>query len=156
MVQNCLKPTSQSRSRLQRGPDTWMVPFCWQPGNRNTNNIKIAVKNANLCGENMQCENQGGSKREIQGDKGNHPHYARSPVPPRCNSHISFFTSTQMICLSWTRPDVYRFICFIVAMYVHHLGLYCVLFHRVLIYKTDVALQLTKLWLKKLLLLRLI
>ena len=35
-------------------------------------------------------------------------------------------------------------------MYVHHLGLYCVLFRRVLIYKIDVALQLTKLWLKKL------
>ena len=47
----------------------------------------------------------------------------------------------------------YLFICFIVAMYVHHLGLYCVLFRRVLIYKIDVALQLTKLWLKKLLLL---
>ena len=77
--------------------------------------------------------------------RGTTPHYARSPVPPRCNSHISFFASTQMICLSWTRPDVYRFICLIVAMYVHHLGLYCVLFHRVLIYKTDVALQLTKL-----------
>ena len=38
-------------------------------------------------------------------------------------------------------------------MYVRHLGLYCVLFRRVLIYKTDVALQLTKLRLKKLLLL---
>jgi len=35
-------------------------------------------------------------------------------------------------------------------MYVHHLGLYCVLFRRVLIYKIDVALQLAKLWLKKL------
>ena len=34
-------------------------------------------------------------------------------------------------------------------MYVHHLGLYCVLFRRVLIYKIDIALQLTKLWLKK-------
>jgi len=48
--------------------------------------------------------------------------------------------------------DVYRFICFIVAMYVHHLSLYCVLFRRVLIYKIDVALQLIKLLLKKLLL----
>jgi len=38
-------------------------------------------------------------------------------------------------------------------MYVHHLGLYCVLFRRVLIYKIDAALQLTKLLLKKLLLL---
>jgi len=38
-------------------------------------------------------------------------------------------------------------------MYVHHLGLYCALFRRVLIYKIDVALQLTKLLLKKLLLL---
>jgi len=41
-------------------------------------------------------------------------------------------------------------------MYVHHLGLYCVLFRRVLIYKIDVALQLTKLLLKKLLLLLLL
>jgi len=41
--------------------------------------------------------------------------------------------------------DVYRFICIIVAIYVHHLGLYCVLFRRVLIYEIDVALQLTKL-----------
>jgi len=40
---------------------------------------------------------------------------------------------------------VYRFICIIVAIYVHHLGLYCVLFRRVLIYEIDVALQLTKL-----------
>jgi len=37
-------------------------------------------------------------------------------------------------------------------MYVHHLGLCCILSRRVLIYKTDVALQLTKLLLKKLLL----
>jgi len=35
----------------------------------------------------------------------------------------------------------------------NNLGLYCVLFRRVLIYKIDVALQLTKLLLKKLLLL---
>ena len=35
--------------------------------------------------------------------------------------------------------------CIIVAIYVHHLGLYFVSFRRVLIYKTDVALQLTKL-----------
>ena len=39
----------------------------------------------------------------------------------------------------------YLFICFIVAMYVHHLGLRYVLFCRVLIYRIDVALQLTKL-----------
>ena len=57
----------------------------------------------------------------------------------------------QCACVCYLR-DVYRFICFIVAMYVHHLGLYCVLFRRVLIYKIDVALQLTKLSLKKLLL----
>ena len=38
-------------------------------------------------------------------------------------------------------------------MYVRHLGLCCILSRRVLIYKTDVALQLTKLLLKKLLLL---
>ena len=38
-------------------------------------------------------------------------------------------------------------------MYVHHLRLYCVLFRIVLINKIDVSLQLTKLLLKKLLLL---
>jgi len=49
---------------------------------------------------------------------------------------------------------VYRFCLFYysyVCTYVHHLGLYCILFRRVLIYKIDVALQLTKLRLKKLL-----
>jgi len=45
--------------------------------------------------------------------------------------------------------DVYPFIYFIIAVYVHHLGLYCVLFHRFLISKINVALQLTKLLLKK-------
>ena len=34
-------------------------------------------------------------------------------------------------------------------MYVHHLGLYCILFRRFLISKIDVALQLTKFSLKK-------
>jgi len=45
------------------GPDIWTVPFCWLPdgrgnetyileiGNRNTNHIKNAVENANLCGK---------------------------------------------------------------------------------------------------------
>ena len=42
----------------------------------------------------------------------------------------------------------YPFICFIIAMYVHHLGFYCVLFSRFLIAKINVALQLTKLCLK--------
>jgi len=45
--------------------------------------------------------------------------------------------------------DVYPFIYFITAMYVHyvhHLGLYCILFRRkFLISKINVALQLTKL-----------
>ena len=45
--------------------------------------------------------------------------------------------------------DVYPFICFIIAMYEHHLGLYYILFHRLLISKINVALQLTKLWLKE-------
>jgi len=36
------------------------------------------------------------------------------------------------------------FICFIVAMYVHHLGLYCVLLRRVLIYKIDVCFAVDK------------
>jgi len=44
-----------------------------------------------------------------------------------------------------TRCDV----AFIIAMYVHHLSLYCILFRRFLITKINVALQLTKLWLKK-------
>ena len=34
-------------------------------------------------------------------------------------------------------------------MYVHHLGLYCILFRRFLIAKINAALQSTKLWLKK-------
>ena len=34
-------------------------------------------------------------------------------------------------------------------MYEHHLGLYYILFHRLLISKINVALQLTKLWLKE-------
>jgi len=34
-------------------------------------------------------------------------------------------------------------------MYVHHLDIYCILFRRFLISKINVALQLTKLWLKK-------
>jgi len=47
---------------FHRGPDTWMVPFCWQPdgrgnemeiGNRNTSDIKIAVENASLCRKNV-------------------------------------------------------------------------------------------------------
>ena len=45
--------------------------------------------------------------------------------------------------------DVCPFIYFIIAMYVHHLGLYCILFRRFLISKINVALQLTKLLLKK-------
>jgi len=45
--------------------------------------------------------------------------------------------------------DVYPFIYFVIGMYVHHLGLYCILFRRFLISKINVALQLTKLWLKK-------
>jgi len=32
-----------------------------------------------------------------------------------------------------------------IAMYVHHLGLYCIVFRRFLISKINVALQLTKL-----------
>ena len=37
------------------------------------------------------------------------------------------------------------FICFIIAMYVHHLGLYCILFRRFLIFRINISLQLTKL-----------
>ena len=44
---------------------------------------------------------------------------------------------------------VYPFIYFIIAMYVHHLGLYYISFRTLLIPKINVALQLTKLWLKK-------
>jgi len=36
-------------------------------------------------------------------------------------------------------------VAFIIAMYVHHLSLYCILFRRFLITKINVALQLTKL-----------
>ena len=35
------------------------------------------------------------------------------------------------------------------SMYVHHLGLHCILFRRFLVSKINVALQLTQLWLKK-------
>ena len=45
--------------------------------------------------------------------------------------------------------NVYPFIYSIIAVYVHHLGLYCILFRRFLISKINVALQLTKLVLKK-------
>ena len=55
-----LLETNYPISFLHRGPDTWMVAFCWQldvRGNETeqtqvieTNNIKIAVENANLCG----------------------------------------------------------------------------------------------------------
>jgi len=45
--------------------------------------------------------------------------------------------------------DVYPIIYFIIFMYVHHLGLYCILFRRFLISEINIALQLTKLRLKK-------
>jgi len=38
---------------------------------------------------------------------------------------------------------------FIIAMYVHHLSLYCILFRRFLIAKINVALQLTKVMIKE-------
>jgi len=41
--------------------------------------------------------------------------------------------------------NVYLFIYFIIAIYVHHVGLCCVLFRRFVISKINVALQLTKL-----------
>jgi len=40
---------------------------------------------------------------------------------------------------------VYPFIYFIIAMYVHNLGVYCILLRRFLISKINIALQLTKL-----------
>ena len=87
----------------------------------------------------------------------NSTRYATIYNPSICIDHWPTVTpccGTVIIECAWVcyLRDVYRFICFIVAMYAHHLGLYCVLFRRVLIYKIDVALQLTKLWLKKLLL----
>jgi len=45
----------------------------------------------------------------------------------------------------WTRTRMHCAFYFIIAMYVHHLGLYCILFRRFLIPKINVALQLTKL-----------
>jgi len=41
--------------------------------------------------------------------------------------------------------DVNPFIYFIIPIYVHHLGLYCILLGRFLISKINIALQLTKL-----------
>jgi len=55
MVENCLKPTTPSPSTGVRTHGWWRVPFCWQSkilieiGQRNTNNIKIAIENASLC-----------------------------------------------------------------------------------------------------------
>jgi len=37
--------------------------------------------------------------------------------------------------------DVYPFIYFIIPMYVHHLGLYCISFYRFLISKINIALH---------------
>jgi len=54
------------------------------------------------------------------------------------------YAHTLCLCCLLFR-DVYPFIYFIIAMYVHHLGLYCILFRRFLISKINVALQLTKL-----------
>jgi len=34
---------------FHKGPDTWMVPFCWQPDGRgNENLIEIGNRNANI------------------------------------------------------------------------------------------------------------
>ena len=71
-VQNCLKPTTPSRSTGVRthgwchyvGNQMVDVTKPNERGNRNTSNVKIAVENANLCVKNMQyahfaeiCEN---------------------------------------------------------------------------------------------------
>jgi len=47
--------------------------------------------------------------------------------PTVCNKEISY-----VVCYF---RDVYPFIYFIIATYVHHLGLYCILFSRFLISK---------------------
>jgi len=51
---------------------------------------------------------------------------------------------THCACVCYFR-DVYPFTYFIIAMYVYHLGLYCILFRRLLVFKINVALQLTML-----------
>ena len=71
-VQNCLKPTTPSRSTGVRthgwchyvGNQMVDVTKPNERGNRNTSNVKIAVENANLCVKNMRyahfaeiCEN---------------------------------------------------------------------------------------------------
>ena len=62
-----------------------------------------------------------------------------SPTP--CSGTV-ITHSAYVVCYF---RDVYPFIYFIIAMYVHHLGLYCILFRGFLISKINVALQLTKL-----------
>ena len=62
-----------------------------------------------------------------------------STVTPGCSTVI-----TQCACVCHFR-DIYPFACFIIAIYVHHLGLRCILFRKFLIAIIDVALQLTKL-----------
>ena len=63
-----------------------------------------------------------------------------------CVPTASSLSATYVACYF---RDVYLFVYFIIAMYVHHLGSYCILFRRFLISKINVALQLTKLWLNK-------
>ena len=64
MVQNCLKPTTSSRSTgvrtLHMDGAILLTKICSRQrnvveiGNRNMTSIEIAVENANLCGKNMR------------------------------------------------------------------------------------------------------
>ena len=55
---------------------------------------------------------------------------------------ITLITQCAYVCYF---RHVRLFICFLIATNVHRLGLYCILFHRFLFSKINVALQLTKL-----------
>ena len=58
-------------------------------------------------------------------------------------------TASPIVLMVFAVLETFIFIYFIIAVYVHYLGLYCILFRRFLISKINVALQLTKLLLKK-------
>ena len=77
------------------------------------------------------------------------------PKPHRFLPHLNpdwfYLSGIGLPRLYWKRGREMGVVVLVVviAMYVHHLGLYCIVFRRFLISKINVALQLTKLWLKK-------
>ena len=72
-------------------------------------------------------------------------HYTKSKAINPDTQYCGTVITTHCAYVVCYFRDVYPFIYFTIAMYVHHLGLYCILFRRFLISKINVALQLTKL-----------